>query len=153
MQKTLFQMIKWEPPRIKLKTVRALVWGTSKFWYFTPAAYVLMIGFICKFLCSSKYKRARISTTKRNKILKLWYGTKYSRMDQVKFLKAVFHKFHLVHSWIPCPIWHNHKFWWSSQSLSQKTSPFLSRVNWEKLIFYTLLLLAISDRSCLPLSE
>ena len=48
------------------------------------------------------------------------YGTKYSRMDQVKFcgrqplknlnyhitwnfLKAVFHKFHLVHSWIIYP--------------------------------------------------
>ena len=28
--------------------------------------------------------------------------TKYSRMDQVKFLKAVFHKFYLVRSWIIC---------------------------------------------------
>ena len=26
------------------------------------------------------------------------YGTKYSRMDQVNFLKAVFHKIYLVHS-------------------------------------------------------
>ena len=25
---------------------------------------------------------------------------KYSRVDQVNFLKAVFHKFYLVHSWI-----------------------------------------------------
>ena len=41
-------------------------------------------------------------------------GSRYSRMDQVKFLensfkkspqvfKAVFHKFYLVHSWILCP--------------------------------------------------
>ena len=40
-------------------------------------------------------------------------GTKYSRMDEVKFvedslfpssfLKDVFHKFYLVHSWIICP--------------------------------------------------
>ena len=54
------------------------------------------------------------------------HGAKYSRMDQVKFmkdsrwkiwiwitsnfLKAVFHKFYLIHSWILCPIyreqWH-----------------------------------------------
>ena len=64
-----------------------------------------------------------------NQIELLWiYGTKYSKMDQVKFmedrlykiwrdmvylsrpcissifLKAVFHKFDLVHSWILCPI-------------------------------------------------
>ena len=40
------------------------------------------------------------------------YGTKYSRMDQVKFvedslsnfLKAFFRKFYLVHSWIFCPV-------------------------------------------------
>ena len=32
------------------------------------------------------------------------YRSKYSRMDQVKFLMAVFHKFYLVHSWILCPI-------------------------------------------------
>ena len=55
-------------------------------------------------------------------------GAKYSRMDQVKFvkyslwkiwrnlvylskpyhfkfLKALFHRFYLVHSWILCPIW------------------------------------------------
>ena len=36
-------------------------------------------------------------------------GTKYSRMDQVKFLEdslyqAANSKFHLVHSWILCPI-------------------------------------------------
>ena len=48
------------------------------------------------------------------------YGSRYSRMDQLKFvedshekiwkdhttsnfLKAVFHKFYLVHSWIPWP--------------------------------------------------
>ena len=40
------------------------------------------------------------------------YGTKYSRMDQLKFVEdnpykiwrdmAVFHKFYLVHSWILC---------------------------------------------------
>ena len=28
--------------------------------------------------------------------------SKYSRVDQVKFLKAVFRKFYLVHSWILC---------------------------------------------------
>ena len=51
------------------------------------------------------------------------YGAKYSRMDQVKFvednlymvsevddiisnfLRIVFHKFYLVHSWIFCPIY------------------------------------------------
>ena len=42
-------------------------------------------------------------------------GIKYSRIDQAKFvedtlspsdfLKAVFHKFYLVHSWIPWPMW------------------------------------------------
>ena len=31
------------------------------------------------------------------------YEPKYSRMDQVKFLRFVFHKFYLVHSWILCP--------------------------------------------------
>ena len=30
-------------------------------------------------------------------------GTKYSRIDEVNFLKAVFHKIYLVHSWIICP--------------------------------------------------
>ena len=30
------------------------------------------------------------------------YGTKYSRMDLVNFLKAVFHKIYLVHSRILC---------------------------------------------------
>ena len=47
----------------------------------------------------------------------LSYGTKYSRIDQVKFvktaladhtpsnfLKAVFPKFYLVHLWLLCPI-------------------------------------------------
>ena len=33
------------------------------------------------------------------------FRTKYSRNGQVNFLKAVFHKFYLVHSWILCPIW------------------------------------------------
>ena len=28
--------------------------------------------------------------------------TKYSKMDYVNFLKAVFHKIYLVHSWILC---------------------------------------------------
>ena len=28
----------------------------------------------------------------------LIHGSRYSRMDEVKFLKAVFHKFYLVHS-------------------------------------------------------
>ena len=59
------------------------------------------------------------------------YGTKYSRMNQVKFvvealkimkwyglpqqttslqiLKAFFHKFYLVYSWILCPIWSRNK--------------------------------------------
>ena len=37
------------------------------------------------------------------------FGSKYSRMDQVKFVKGslkkiwIFHKFYLVHSWIPWP--------------------------------------------------
>ena len=30
-------------------------------------------------------------------------GTKYSRMDPLNFLKAVFHKFYWVHSWIVYP--------------------------------------------------
>ena len=30
------------------------------------------------------------------------FGTKYSRMVQVKFLKAVLHKFYLFHYWIFC---------------------------------------------------
>ena len=33
-------------------------------------------------------------------------------MDQVKFVKAVFHKFYLVHFWIICPICY---FFWCSQ--------------------------------------
>ena len=32
--------------------------------------------------------------------LKSSYGTKYSRMAKVKFLKAGFHKIYLVHFWI-----------------------------------------------------
>ena len=39
-----------------------------------------------------------------NKWQSVLYGTKYSRMVQIKFLKAVFHKFYLVHSWVLCPI-------------------------------------------------
>ena len=31
------------------------------------------------------------------------YELKYSRVDQVNFLKAVFHKIYLFHSWILCP--------------------------------------------------
>ena len=33
------------------------------------------------------------------------YGSRYSRMDQVNFLKAAFHTFFLVHSWIHWPIY------------------------------------------------
>ena len=34
---------------------------------------------------------------------KLLNFCRYSRMDQVKFLKGFFNKFYLVHSWIFCP--------------------------------------------------
>ena len=67
---------------------------------------------------------------KRNSFLQLvTYETKYSRMDQLKFLedslwksrpypfkflKAVFHRFYYVHSWILCHIFE------SRMSLSQK---------------------------------
>ena len=31
------------------------------------------------------------------------FGSRYAGMDQVKFVKAVFHKFYMGHSWIPWP--------------------------------------------------
>ena len=60
------------------------------------------------------------------------YGSRYSKMDQVKlicdmvcisrpyyfrFLKTAFHKFYLVHSWIPWPIY-DETFCENGQSLS-----------------------------------
>ena len=64
-------------------------------------------------LMSVKWSPAKV-------LLGFTYGAEYSRISQVKFvqdslqkiwgditsdfLKAVFHKFYLVHSWILCPI-------------------------------------------------
>ena len=46
-------------------------------------------------------------STEKNTIIDVSDKTNYSRMDQdhipSNFLKAVFHKFYLVHSWILCP--------------------------------------------------
>ena len=36
--------------------------------------------------------------------------TNYSKIDQAKFLKAVFHKFYWVHSWIFCPRCSSHLY-------------------------------------------
>ena len=40
---------------------------------------------------------------RKNSVAWTTNGAKYSRIDQVKFLKAIFNKFYLVHSWIRCP--------------------------------------------------
>ena len=43
----------------------------------------------------------------------LTYVSRYSRMDQAKFLKAVFHKFYLVHSWTLRPIFSYQEIRWN----------------------------------------
>ena len=43
----------------------------------------------------------RVHFRKYKMFIRVLIGSRYLRMDQVTFLKAVFHEFYLVHSWIP----------------------------------------------------
>ena len=55
------------------------------------------------------YERLLLNIPKANHWITIkyipWVKNCLSRPITSNFLKAVFHKFHLVHSWILCPIW------------------------------------------------
>ena len=65
---------------------------------------------VIRLLCSSCEKIVRLKAVLLAKALS--YGSRYSRMDQVKFVKTAFKNLYLVHSWIPSAIfvWQFHKY-------------------------------------------
>ena len=74
--------------------------------------------YVLVFLCWDR-KKYYVSFRQKQCTHYILFGSRYLRMDQVKFaegslglffLKAVFHKFYLVHSWIVWPISYSRYF-------------------------------------------
>ena len=80
------------------------------------------------------------------KNFKILNGTKYSRMDEVKFvedslfpssfLKDVFHKFYLVHSWIICPKCIYCMFWYLKYWASVEWSILFNKTSFGSKVWF-----------------